>query len=644
MSHELLTEARKRAILGAYSIESGPPLIRCSPSWGAALLQEVDAEFHALLYPEPDGRVCVWVDMGFLSDSSGLFTLEVRRAGEVICREQGIASDLVIWLNAEQVLSGRGDLVAELRWQDGTWPPPSRHLHFIAPQLCRQLNMSGCLLVPGAPARSHGPCNEVVVSSISRGFGVELELLTRLTRTLDGDGCGGISGVHAVQGAWQEACRAAAPSEPSWLLTRLSTRWGVDEDKDVVEAAPAIVSRMMAAWRSEMDAASQAEGGDGAIASEHRALVCLLLGEPGAHKTEFRSPLPPHELCFGPRAAPTPAAGVASATGSAAEAELRGFMRLLQGAGAAAASTLTTACYSGTAVHVHVNVRNPLAAGGMLSERELLAVVLEWIRFDLVTARFARPWMWREPSCTPLYASGPELFAGNGQDKAWNTGLRALLPGVAGGTSTLQLGADVPGYVAGVYALLRKPDFLALPEETRLKTLFDQLPEATLGRFCSLNLLRVCSYGTLEVRRFHGTVDGGVVAHWAAFCVGFVEGARADGHGTCAAVLDAPDLATGLRTLRTLQERATLQELATMLDGHVHPSTIARLLADARPAEPGAACTPKPPGTPVADSMPKATSTCTTVTEGDAAPSASPSPSRRPMLPSARRAFMRRSR
>ena len=46
-------------------------------------------------------------------------------------------------------------------------------------------------------------------------------------------------------------------------------------------------------------------------------------------------------------------------------------------------------------------------AGGEVAE--LLAVYFAWVKFDLVTARFARPWMWREPSVAPLYATGSEF-------------------------------------------------------------------------------------------------------------------------------------------------------------------------------------------------------------------------------------------
>jgi len=44
--------------------------------------------------------------------------------------------------------------------------------------------------------------------------------------------------------------------------------------------------------------------------------------------------------------------------------------------------------------------------------REILAVWLAWVRYDLVTARFARPWMWRESSQPPpLPCTYPYLHA-----------------------------------------------------------------------------------------------------------------------------------------------------------------------------------------------------------------------------------------
>ena len=88
--------------------------------------------------------------------------------------------------------------------------------------------------------------------------------------------------------------------------------------------------------------------------------------------------------------------------------EIDCFCRLLSQLGAAAPS-LTTRAFSGTALHVHVNVRRACAGGEILSPRELLNVVFAWIRFDLVIGTMCRPWFWREPSAVPLYATGPEF-------------------------------------------------------------------------------------------------------------------------------------------------------------------------------------------------------------------------------------------
>merc|ERR1719313_2815029 len=83
---------------------------------------------------------------------------------------------------------------------------------------------------------------------------------------------------------------------------------------------------------------------------------------------------------------------------------------------------------------------------------------------------------------------------------------------------------DVPTFVARVHTMLASDAFNALPEEDQIRELFgDGSPVASLGRYCSLNLKSVMKYGTLEVRRFHSTTDGDLIAHWAHLCVCFVE-------------------------------------------------------------------------------------------------------------------------
>ena len=47
---------------------------------------------------------------------------------------------------------------------------------------------------------------------------------------------------------------------------------------------------------------------------------------------------------------------------------------------------------SGSALHVHVNVRHAEAQGDALGAGELLAVWVSWVRFDLVTLFLARSW------------------------------------------------------------------------------------------------------------------------------------------------------------------------------------------------------------------------------------------------------------
>ena len=82
------------------------------------------------------------------------------------------------------------------------------------------------------------------------------------------------------------------------------------------------------------------------------------------------------------------------------------------------------------------------------------------------------------------------------------------------------------------------------------------------------------------MRRFHGTCDPLAMAHWAAFCVSFVEAFRSS--DLVARVFDVP-LAQGLATMRTAQEAATPAELIQRMAGHLDPASIAFLMEDACP-------------------------------------------------------------
>lgn len=108
--------------------------------------------------------------------------------------------------------------------------------------------------------------------------------------------------------------------------------------------------------------------------------------------------------------------------------------------------------------------------------------------------------------------------------------------------------------------------------------------------------------GTLEVRRFHSTLDEDVAVAWASFCVGFVEAfgkgragrgpPTANGHGIPTAEaapmesdesvldLDVP-LQQGLSRLQAAQEAATPEELMRLTAGYVDPRTAEFLLSAA---------------------------------------------------------------
>ena len=89
-------------------------------------------------------------------------------------------------------------------------------------------------------------------------------------------------------------------------------------------------------------------------------------------------------------------------------------------------------------------------------------------------------------------------------------------------------------------ARARAQGFDALPDGAKLERLFGRAagtPASRIGRYCSLNLRRLTSYGTFEIRRFHGTLDPAVAVCWAQFCAAFVECFR--GHGLWPRLLGA---------------------------------------------------------------------------------------------------------
>jgi len=258
---------------------------------------------------------------------------------------------------------------------------------------------------------------------------------------------------------------------------------------------------------------------------------------------------------------PMPSAGGALNFGHSGASELSCFMRLVRHLGAGAPALSATG-NGGCSLHVHVNVRSAIAGGDMLSVSELLSVYFGWVQFDLVTARFARPWMWREPSMAPLYATGSE-FAWH--EKAWEQGQAA-----AADSSTY----DVPDFLRAVHSLCREEGFDDLPEAAKLEKLFGRAPDtpaSRIGRYCSLNLRKLTTYGTFEFRRFHGTLDPALAVCWAHFCVTFVECFRA--HGLGARLLQALEFDDALAELIVAQESATATTLMAAMDAFVDPGT-----------------------------------------------------------------------
>jgi hypothetical protein len=141
------------------------------------------------------------------------------------------------------------------------------------------------------------------------------------------------------------------------------TEWACTVDAMIVPSPPAIAAKMISAHDSLMLHRTDAEK-----QCAHR----MVTGSQGTLKTEFKSPLPPNELSFQNGAA------VSVAT----------FIQTTAVCGAAATSVVNTG-FSGSSIHVHVNVVNPSARGSALNVDQILAVWVAWVKFDLITSRWA---------------------------------------------------------------------------------------------------------------------------------------------------------------------------------------------------------------------------------------------------------------
>jgi len=205
--------------------------------------------------------------------------------------------------------------------------------------------------------------------------------------------------------------------------------------------------------------------------------------------------------------------------------------------------------------------------------------VFAWIRFDQVTLQFARPWMWSEPSCAPLLATGAEMgsleepwqYESNGGGGVEQVGQNVLQP--------MRARYDVPTFVRDVWTIVHTDGFEQLTEQHKVGRLFGLgSPAEALTRECSINMLAIRKHGTLEFRRFHGSLDATLIVRWAHFCVAFVECFRTR---PWRLLSDELSMETALHTLQTAQEAATADELMACMDGYVDPTTAVHFARDA---------------------------------------------------------------
>ena len=556
----------------------GPPTLKCSPSWAHVLLRELHPDRCADLgfrddTPWQTRTISVSVEWAAGGHSSDEHILAVRLGATEVARSTCTQSHAPLSCTFEWSLAQPGEtFVCELRWRDRRV-----HLHILRPLEPAGISFKGLLLAPSMREQCGlGGGARLPRCAVDRGVGIEVELLTpapsipRQASLLKGKG--------SKQDAWRAAAEAARgdDEDPRWLDR--CAMWEAGEDVYIFPS-PAPVPALMLGQLE----ANHLPSGERLSAEERDALLAHMtfgeaLGAPapaGTHKTEFRSPLPPHELNF--------ARGAAE--------ELRAFIRLVGSMGPTAAASLSPSYFSATSLHVHVNVRCAASAGELLTARELLAVWLEWVRFDHVTSRLARPWVWREPWCAPLHVTGAEFAMG---EAAWSQGGEEFRE-----EPSAQRRYNVREFIAGAHAEMRSAEWRLRDVAGQVALLFDPAEyadesdggvggafkpfKAALTRYCSLNLESIAKHGTLEFRRFHGTCDAAVIAHWASFCVSFVEAFRSS--ELVAHVFDAP-LEEGLALLEAAQEAATVGELERRMADSVRgwdASTIRFLIEDACP-------------------------------------------------------------
>lgn len=542
-------DIRSFAANGSHNACDGPPFLRCSAPMGLVLLSHVDTPCDSKLL---ESELSVWVEWSENMErgSEAEYSLILRLQGRQVAESKAAAGEPL------RVAAGYGDavpgetFVAELRWSDGV-----RWLHPVVPlPPTRRLNLGGLLLLPPAiPPADQSALPPLPATLPARGFGIELELLVPVP-----DGSGGTSSKQHLATTLQALEKAASEAGDAQVAAALArcALWQATTDGDIGPTFPAVASRMV-----EHAAVAVGEAIDQLTRSRWLALLTCAPG--AATRAEFKSPPPPNELRWS----------------NGAALEIDAFVRRGLGALGAAASSITAAGRAGTALHVHVNVCSAAAAGPLLTAAQICRVFLWWVRFDAVTMRFARPWCWREHYSAPMHATGAEPA-----EPAWDASptVESLMADAArngAGACARRLRGHVPALVRAIHAATRGAEWASLAEEARVERLLDAAGDrgTGIGRYLSLNLYSLRAHGTLEFRRFHGTVDAALITRWAHFCVAFVEAFAA---APWPALEQAPTADAALDELQRAQEVATTAELMERMGGHIDPTMADYFLRD----------------------------------------------------------------
>ena len=489
-----------------------------------------------------------------------------------------------------------------------------------------------------------------------RGFGFELETVTLPPSQDQREKLGLFSHQHILQNAIDRMNHDQSASASSRKHSQIQTnmrQWQVASDLQVENAAP--FARLHLWKQFQRQFRNKHNNINSKINQEHEDNIRRLILAGRQQQTddwtdeeliahagqsvaspEYKSPAPPNALYYSfPTTSST--ASLTNGTTDAAEKEIEIFLQqVLQNPHAnnphsgILCPTVSAIGMSASSIHVHINIchatSHPIPpihssshVGGDLANstddlqltKSLLNVVLNWIRFDGVTGRLAKSWMWRDRDLMPLFAQGPECTNSEmswnhgttvdpGPHQSWNvaafvkeavtkylqherrvadeedtmarekhnphaeeedeidTSLSTTDPSSGGSDENedddvedADYGnddVDNENYGSSLFgsSSSKKQDTATYDskedstesrddntrnqkyEPTRpfpiLESVFDHdMITRTLSRKCSLNLLSLKSYGTVEVRRYHGSLNPQVVSAWTRLCVGFVE-------------------------------------------------------------------------------------------------------------------------